>query len=175
MTEAQRLCPSCGCVVRPIERSQEERVPPWFYPFLMALLLLPVLIEWASDRLLKGVAVSMGFGLAAFVMLRAWHEGRKRPPLLACVGCHRVFTDAVDTPDIQGTYGRVKIHWAERALTIVLSVAVISYVAVGLWIEELPVPGFKPQYDTKFFYGTAAWLMAAAVLCMVSCWLSFFA
>jgi uncharacterized membrane protein len=92
-----------------------------------------------------------------------------------CVGCHRTFTASANYSRIRETYGRVEIHWADRALTVVLSVAVVSYVAFGVWIGELPIPGFKPQYDTTFFYGTAAWLMAAAALCMVFCWVSFFA
>jgi hypothetical protein len=90
MSNIGQLCPACGCELRAAPASR--RMPIWFYPTLVVLLLFFPLIGWLVDKVGTGIAMATGHGLAAFVVLRAYIKGaRPGQARRRCPGCRRTF------------------------------------------------------------------------------------
>jgi len=78
--------------------------------------------------------------------------------------------------DPVGTFKRVELPIADRVITAVGCIVVIAYVALGLWIDDLIIPGFKPhQLDIHVRSAVVAWLLAGAVFCMMIVFLRVYA
>ena len=90
MSNVGQLCPACGSELRPAPALR--RIPRGLYAFLVVVLLGCLFVGWLMDDIGSSVAMVVGQGIAAVVILRAYIKGAKPgEPRRRCPSCFRTF------------------------------------------------------------------------------------